>query len=68
MLLEEEHWIGLYANKYLHMNNRSTNRVEGTHSAIKFHNKTFQGKMGPVTDKIDEWYKIRVCILGHKIK
>ncbi|KAI8378200.1 hypothetical protein EDC96DRAFT_540542 [Choanephora cucurbitarum] len=49
-----------YANKHPHMNNRSTNRVEGTHSAMKGYIGSSKGKLGPVTDKIDEWYKIRI--------
>ncbi|ORE06845.1 hypothetical protein BCV72DRAFT_262479 [Rhizopus microsporus var. microsporus] len=33
MLKEKEHWGGLYANKYMHLNNCPSNRVESIHSS-----------------------------------
>lgn len=62
MLLEKEHWIGLYANKHMHMNNRTSNRAETTHAAMKFHLETSSGKLASVTAKIDQWFRIRVNI------
>ncbi|CAO3626324.1 unnamed protein product [Mucor hiemalis] len=41
------------------MGNRSTNRVEGTHTNIKLHNGTSSGKLELVTTKITEWWRIR---------
>lgn len=60
MMQSEAQWGSYYANAHPHMNNRSTNRVEGTHAAMKQSIGTSKGKMGPVTDKIDHWYKTRV--------
>ena len=60
MIKVEVQWGSYYENKHPHMNIRSTNRVEGTHSAIKGYIGSSKGKLGPVTDKIDEWYKIGV--------
>lgn len=53
-------WVGYYANNLMHMGNRTSNRVEGTHAAIKFHNGTSTGRMSVVTNKIMAWVKERV--------
>lgn len=34
---KKKHWVDLYANSRLHMNNRTSSRVETTHSVFKFH-------------------------------
>ncbi|PHZ07663.1 uncharacterized protein RHIMIDRAFT_274254 [Rhizopus microsporus ATCC 52813] len=51
-----KHWVGYYANRYAHLGNRSTNRVEGAHAAIK----TALGKVSYDHDKyrsIDNFLK-----------
>lgn len=53
-------WVGYYANALMHMGNRTSNRVEGTHAAMKHHINTSSGRMGVVTDKIMTWVKERV--------
>ncbi|CAO3683563.1 unnamed protein product [Rhizopus stolonifer] len=65
---EGEYWVGVHVNKYMHMNNRSSNRVEGTHAAQKFHLKSSVGKMALVTNKVDQWYKTRVKRLTRQNK
>ncbi|PHZ07487.1 uncharacterized protein RHIMIDRAFT_274520 [Rhizopus microsporus ATCC 52813] len=40
-LKKREHWAGCYANRYAHFGNRSTYRVEGTHTAIDYIGKGF---------------------------
>lgn len=57
---EMEKWTGFHANKLPHMGNRSSNRVETTHAKMKQHIQTSSGKMDLVTNKILEWWKIRV--------
>lgn len=49
-------WVGYYVNNLMHMGNRTSNRVEGTHAAIKLHN----GTSSVVTNKIMAWVKERV--------
>ncbi|KAF1803085.1 hypothetical protein FB192DRAFT_1444936 [Mucor lusitanicus] len=41
------------------MGNRTTNRVESTHSGIKRHNKTSSGSLDLVTRKLREWVEQR---------
>lgn len=77
MLGEKEHWVGFYANKHMHLGNRTSNRAETTHSAIKTAiGNVSSGNMLTVTDKIDTWYRKMVkkkkkkkrvinCILMH---
>jgi hypothetical protein len=60
MLEDQEHWAGVFANNYFHMKNRSTNRAEGTHAAMKSRNLSVRDKMATATEKIIEWYEIRV--------
>ncbi|KAG2228525.1 hypothetical protein INT48_003049, partial [Thamnidium elegans] len=58
MLSEKEHWVGFYANKLIHLGNRTSNRAETTHSAIKTGiENVSSGNMLTVTDKIDTWYR-----------
>ncbi|CEI94131.1 hypothetical protein RMCBS344292_08352 [Rhizopus microsporus] len=59
MLKEKEHWVGLYANNYIHLNNRSSNRAESTHSSQKRYIQTSSGKLDLVTKKLDYWAKER---------
>jgi hypothetical protein len=42
------------------MKNRSTNRAEGTHAAMKSCNLNVRDKMATATENIVEWYEIRV--------
>lgn len=60
MLENKERWVGYLVNKYPHMNNRSTNRVEGTHAAQKHYTRTSSGKIALVTEKLNQWERIRV--------
>ena len=60
MMSLREHWISVDVDKHLHIGCRTTNRVEGTHAAIQHYNRTSHGSVGSVTDKIDQWYQIRV--------
>lgn len=53
-------WVGYYVNSLMHMGNRTSNRVEGTHAAIKSHSGTSSGRMAIVTEKIMTWVKKRV--------
>jgi hypothetical protein len=63
MLQEREHWVGIYASRYAHFDNRSTSRVEGAHVAIKTAlEKISSDKISTVTAKIDHWYSAMVCI------
>ncbi|KAI8048030.1 uncharacterized protein B0P05DRAFT_592377 [Gilbertella persicaria] len=59
MIQSEVQWGSYYTNAHPHMNNRSINRVEGTHAVTKQSIGSSKGKMGPVTDKIAHWYKMR---------
>jgi hypothetical protein len=61
MLKEKEHWVGYYANKHKHFGNRTSNRAEGAHSAIKNAlGKVSSGHISSVTDKLDTWYRKKV--------
>lgn len=60
MMALRHHWIGYYVNNYVHMGNRTSNRVESTHSGIKRHNKTSSGSLDLVTKKIRSWVESRV--------
>lgn len=60
MLKKKEMWVGYYANNLMHMGNRTSNRVEGTHASIKSNNNTSSGRMAVVTEKIMNWVKKRV--------
>jgi hypothetical protein len=63
MLREKERWVGFYANQHKHMGNRTSNRVEGAHSAIKSAlGNNSSGKIASVTAKIDRWYCKKVNI------
>lgn len=60
-LKEKEHWAGYYANKYKHLGNRTSNRAESAHSAIKVAiGNISSGNISTVTDKIDTWYQEKV--------
>jgi hypothetical protein len=64
LLCEKEYWVGYYANKYPHMGNRTSNRAEGTHSAMKAAlGKVSSGNLWTVTSKIDKWFRRRVRFL-----
>lgn len=60
MLKDAESWTAFHTYKLLHFGNRSTNRVEGSHAAIKHKVQSSSGTLKLVTDKIDQWYKKRV--------
>lgn len=60
MMNFRHHWVGYYVNSYTHMGNRTSNRVESTHAAIKRNNRTSSGTLPLITTKILEWVKIRV--------
>lgn len=61
MLREKERWVGCYANKHPHMGNRTSNRAEGTHAAMKTAlGNVSSGGLWTVTGKIDMWYRRRV--------
>lgn len=62
MMLSCHSWVGYYVNNYFHMGNRSTNRVERTHAAIKKNNRTSLGNLQLVTTTIIEWTKMRVSL------
>ncbi|CEG77207.1 hypothetical protein RMATCC62417_12000 [Rhizopus microsporus] len=56
IMKEAKHWTQYHSYKYMHFNNRSTNRVESSHSAAKSSIKSSSGNLNIVTRKIDEWY------------
>ena len=60
MMLKKQYWVGYYDNNFMHMGNRTSNRVESTHANIKRSNNTSSGSMAVVTEKIDLWIKKRV--------
>lgn len=62
MLKEKEHWVGLYANNYIYLNNRSSNRAESTHSSQKQFIQTPSGKLDLITRKLDSWAKERLSL------
>ncbi|GAA5813908.1 hypothetical protein MFLAVUS_007396 [Mucor flavus] len=60
MLCEKKHWVGVYADEFSHMRNRTSNRAEGAHSAINVALGNIpSGKISTVTDTIDRWYILK---------
>ncbi|CAO0802449.1 unnamed protein product [Mucor circinelloides] len=51
MMAYRRSWVGYYVNNYMNRGNRTSNRVESTHSGIKRHNKTSSGSVDLVTRK-----------------
>lgn len=68
MLCEKKHWVGVYADEFSHMRNRTSNRAEGAHSAINVALGNIpSGKISTVTDTIDRWYILKVrSIIFHR--
>ncbi|PHZ12623.1 uncharacterized protein RHIMIDRAFT_251567 [Rhizopus microsporus ATCC 52813] len=55
ILKDEVHWVAYYADKYMHLGNRSSSRVEGSHSSLKAALGTSSGKLALVSHKVDLW-------------
>ncbi|CEG82771.1 hypothetical protein RMATCC62417_16781 [Rhizopus microsporus] len=52
MLKEQKHWAALYANEYVHLGSRTSNRAESTHASLKQFAQTSSSKLDLVTQKI----------------
>ncbi|CEG67183.1 hypothetical protein RMATCC62417_03649 [Rhizopus microsporus] len=61
ILKDEAHWVAYHADKYLHLGNRSSNKVEGSHASLKIALGTFSGKLALVLHKIDLWAVEKNC-------
>lgn len=61
---EAEKWTAFHTYKLPHFGNRSSNRVEGSHSSLKRFIKSSSGTIVMVTEKIDQWYRQRVPIFN----
>ncbi|CEG77314.1 hypothetical protein RMATCC62417_12090 [Rhizopus microsporus] len=55
ILKDEVHWVAFHADKYIHLGNRSSNRVEGSHSSLKAALGISSDKLALVSHKIDLW-------------
>ncbi|KAG2199328.1 hypothetical protein INT47_012962 [Mucor saturninus] len=59
MMKKARFWAGYHDNSLMHMGNRTSNRVEATHTNIKRHAHTSSGSISVVTDKINAWTQKR---------
>ncbi|OBZ80232.1 hypothetical protein A0J61_11720, partial [Choanephora cucurbitarum] len=58
-MIESEKWTAFNTYKLTHMTNRSSNRVEGSHSSLKKFVRSSSGIIVFTTEKIDQLYKQR---------
>jgi hypothetical protein len=59
------HWLGTYASRYMHFGNRTSNRAEGAHSALKNDLSVSSGNRRTVTEKMDRYYRKKVTYCFH---
>ena len=57
-----EKWTAFHIYKLPHKGNRSSNRVESSHSSLKRYIRSSSGTIVLTTEKIDQWYKRRVSV------